>query len=75
MKAELNTKCGCKREIKVTWPPPPTIGVPLNCGEWNRAWLKVQPFDPTDPLQTRMFKLTDTCQPKRPQDTAYHAEV
>jgi hypothetical protein len=38
MKAELWTRCGCKREMLITFPPPPEIFVPLRYVDTVEVW-------------------------------------
>lgn len=56
MKAELCTKCGCRRVIDVTFPPPPDIIIPLDSSEEQRGWLGLNPEAPTAEGETRLFR-------------------
>ena len=71
MNAVLTTRCGCKREIKVTFPPPPNIMIPLPP---DRGILAVAPTaEMANPLQTREFRLEH--RPVHPGDAAYYYET
>lgn len=72
MRAVLRTRCGCRREIQVTFPPPPNILIPLT-GEMFRGIANLQPLDPVSPIEAREFRLNE----KRtsPLDTVYYDET
>ena len=59
MRAQLITRCGCKREFNVTYPPPPDIQIPLMEDEIKLAMVNLPPLDPqTLTVKTRRFVLS-----------------
>lgn len=81
MKAILATRCGCQQTYMISYPPPPRIMLPLHKRrEWRVASvdpdMAALPIDPTSPLETREFVLTDPASPlPRPNEIAHYAEV
>lgn len=62
MKARMITRCGCTREIEVSYPPPPEFNLPLKpIGSGPRSWMNtgIQKYSPKEHgLAHRRFKLS-----------------
>ena len=74
MKALLMTRCGCTREFEVTYPPPPSVMIPLNGRELRKSFFSLPPDDPISPMRTRTFELTRPLSPG-PSSRAYYTEA
>lgn len=73
MLALLTTRCGCVRQMKITYPPPREIHLPMAAKGPIGGWRP----DPTehlyDSLPRRIFRLIR--EPGHPIETASYVEV
>ena len=74
MKSIMVTRCGCERTMDITYPPPPTIEIPLNRREPDRGFLVMSPEDPSspNPMMTRQFRKRPSA--IYPREVAYYYE-
>ena len=70
MKAILKTRCGCTREIEISWPPSRWFRIPLMPDLSLSAWV-ISP-DINKNIQVREFELQPGS--KHPAETAHYLE-
>lgn len=73
MKAILQTRCGCSREMSIPWPPNPEIIIPLRT-DWSKCWFNEDQISSHVTQQVRRFTFVRAYGQQGPFGTAEYME-